>query len=363
MKHQKNSEELIKKYIAEVLKDSKKPIVEYIAMDDSGMGGAYGSQSDLFNTFIKPFTDVVGTVVGKTKEVARRGMTLLNVAFETLMTTLVPFLTDSYDEIFAKEKTDLAKIRSEYQPYYDATAKALGGTDAKMLAFMAFPGAALTGKFVKDAPKAAKGILSVASGGITDKYLGGSGATSGGGGKKGPGDIFDSYVRAYNQLLSEDEKKEDSEDSSLAAKIGSKKFIDAVMDKSPTFKAAEKEARQLHMQMLGERIKPIFDILDAESIEDLGKVLKKPLQQPDLKGVDPQQKLSAQEAEKKFLEGAKKTAIKAALDAIKKYVQPARLAFGDDHPFVKSYDDVLSAIESGKPELLDQIKKQTGISQ
>lgn len=360
MKHQKNSEELIKKYIAEVLKDSKKPIVEYISMDDSGMGGAYGSQSDLFNTFIKPFTDVVGTVVGKTKEVARRGMTVLNVAFETLMTTLVPFLTDSYDEIFAKEKADLQAIRSEYQPYYDSTAKALGGSDVKMLAFMAFPGAALTGKFVKDAPKAAKGILSVASGGITDKYLGGR--SGGGGSKKGPGDVFDSYVRAYNQLLSEDEKKTDSEDSSLAAKIGSKKFIDAVMDKSPTFKAAEKEARQLHMQTLGERIKPIFEILDAESIEDLGKALKKPLKQPDLKDVDPQQKLSAQEAEKKFLEGAKQTAIKAALEAIKTYVQPARLAFGDDHPFVKSYDDVLSAIESGKPELLDQVKKQIGTS-
>lgn len=360
MKLKRSSKELIKEYIQEILKDNNKSqIVEYIVDDMSSMGGAYATQSDLYNAFVKPFSDFFYTAVGKTKEVMRRGMTVLQTAFVSLMTTLVPFLTDSYDKMFAQEKADMQKIRSEYQSYYDATAKALGSGDAKMLAFIAFPGATLTGKFVKNSPKVAKGILSVATGGLTDKYLGGSSPR---GKSKEPRDIFDSYVRAYKNLLSEEDETRKSEENSLASKIGSKMFINAVMDRSPTLTAAQKDAYKLHQRMLGERIKPIFEILDAKSIEELSKILKSPIEQPDLKELDPKQKMSAQNAENKFLEGVKKTAAKAAMQAIQNYVKPVRDEFGNDHPFVKDYDKVLAEIELGESESLNQIKKQLGLS-
>ena len=115
------SDKLLREYVSQVLKHSKRSLVEYDGMGDMGYdigalgaGGmgimSYGSPGDFYKIFIQPFADVVGTVAGKTKEAIRSGLTVLNVAFESLVTSLVPFLNDSYEEIFAKEKSDLAKV-------------------------------------------------------------------------------------------------------------------------------------------------------------------------------------------------------------------------------------------------------------
>lgn len=350
--NRKATKKLIKEYVSEILREYDDGSM---GIDTGGMGAVYGSGGDLFNAFIKPFTDVIGTVAGKTKEVMRRGLTVLNVAFETLMTTLVPFLTDSYDEIFASEKADLQKIRSEYKQYYDSTAAALGSGDAKMLAFISFPGAALTGKFIKDAPGAVKGILSVASGGLTDKYLGSSAPSSSG--KKSPSDIFDSYARSYASLL-----KEAEEEPTLADKVGSKKFVDAVIKKSPVVQAAAREAQQIYRSTLAQRIEPVKAILMAKNIEELGEVLGQKIEEPNFDALDPEQKMSAQQKEKAFLDGVRETSIKAALKEIQEYVAPVRQAFGNDHPFVRDYDEVIAAIQSGNANKLEQIKKQLGLS-
>jgi hypothetical protein len=353
MNNSRSIKKLIREYTLETLKEyDDGGYVGDFSMYSGGVG--YGSGGDLYKVFIQPFADVVGTVAGKTKEIMRSGLTVLNVAFEGLMTTLVPWLTDSYDEIFQKEKADLQAIENEYRQYYDATAAALG-TDAKMLAFFAFPGPVLAGKFVSTAPKAAKSILSIATGGLTDKYLGGDSDSKA---SKSPSSIFDSYAPAYVNLLRE---KTDETEDSLSNKIGSKKFIDAVIARSPTIKGIEKTSQQIFQKTLGERIKPILEILAVDNVDDLAKILGKKIQKPDFKKLDPEQKLSTQEAEKKFLEGVKKTSIQAAVKEIRQYVDPARKAFGNDHPFVQSYDSVLSAIESGDDKKLESIKKQLGL--
>jgi hypothetical protein len=361
------SDKLLREYVSQVLRrSSKRSLVEYDGMGDMGydmgtggafgMGMSYGSPGELYQTFIQPFVDVVGTIAGKTKEVIRSGLTVLNVAFESLMTSLVPFLSDSYDEIFAKEKSDLAKIRSEYQSYYDSTEKALGGSDAKLLAFFAFPGAALTGKFASAAPDAAKSILSVATGGYSDELLGGGG---GGSSRRGPSDMFDSYVRAYNSILTEAEKEENG---SLASKIKSKKFIDVILDRSPAMKESSRFARELYLKTLSERVELVLDIYEAKTLEELGKIIGEPVKVPDMKEVDPEQKMSTEEAEKKFLEAAKNTSQKAAVGALKKYVQPVQQAFGDDHPFVRDYNSVIEALNSGDVNKIEQVKKQLELS-
>jgi hypothetical protein len=360
------SDKLLREYVSQVLKSSKRSLVEYDGMGDMGydMGGmgaggmgimSYGSPGEFYKIFIQPFADVVGTIAGKTKEVIRSGLTALNVAFESLITSLVPFLGDSYDEIFAKEKSDLAKIRSEYQGYYDSTEKALGGSDAKLLAFMAFPGAALTGKFVSTAPNVAKSILSVASGGYSDELLGGSGGSK----RRGPSDMFDSYVRAYNSILTEAEKEEKGP---LASKIKSKKFIDTILDRSPAMKESSRFAKQLYLKTLGERVNLVLDIYEAKTLEELGKIIGEPIKVPDMKELDPEQKMSTEETEKKFLEAAKNTSQKAAIGALKKYIQPVQQAFGDDHPFVKDYNSVIDALNSGDVNKIEQVKKQLELS-
>lgn len=351
--HQNKSNRLIREYVSAVLKNSR--IVESGDMDYTGEMGAWGTGSDLFQAFIQPFIDVVGTVVGRTKETMRRALTVLHVAFEGLVTSVVPFLTDSYDEIFAKEKQDLAEIRSQYQGYYDATSKALNSSDVKLLAFMAFPGAALTGKFVSTAPRAAKTILSVATGGMSDEWLGGSS-----GKKSGPSDVFDSYIRAYNNLLLEAGKE--NFENSLASKIKSRKLIDAAIARSPSMQESSRLAIELHTKTLGERIKLVLDIYDAQSLEELGKMIGKPVTEPDMKEIDPEQKLSAQETKNKFLEAAKSASQKAAIETLKKYIAPVRQAFGEDHPFVSDYDTIIAAFESGDVGRIEQVKKQLSSS-
>jgi hypothetical protein len=265
------------------------------------------------------------------------------------MTTLVPFLTDSYDEIFEQERADLQQIRSEYQHYYDATDAAFASADANILAFLAFPTASLTGKFVSTAPKAAKGILSVLTGGLSDKSLGGS---------KSPSRVFDSYAREYNLLL-----LQEADQDSLSNKIKSKKFIEMMLQKSPIASSAASAALELHSRMLGERVKPILDIYDAKSLDDLNKTLGSKIEIPDEKELDPKAKLSAADAQRKFLDAAKSTAQKAAIEQLKKYVEPVRKTFGSDHPFVQNYDAVIDAISSGNASQVAQVKKQLGLTQ
>ena len=119
---------------------------------------------------------------------------------------------------------------------------------------------------------------------------------------------------------------------------------------------------ELHIKTRGERIKLVLDIYEARSLEELGKIIGKPVKTPDMKEVDPEQKMSAQEAENKFLEAAKSASQKAAIETLKKYIAPVRQAFGEDHPFVSDYDTIIAAFESGDVGRIEQVKKQLSSS-
>ena len=167
----KNDRRLLKEYIKEVIGQKKILKEDGIGSYDSmGLGMGWGaSQQDLMSAFITPFTDVVKTAVGQAKEVVRKGSTLLRVAFETVVTTLLPFVEDSYDEIFKKEKEDIEKIRSEYKDVYDRTDKAFDN-DAPLAFFLA-PGPYMLSKAASVGPAATKNILSISTGGLSDKLF------------------------------------------------------------------------------------------------------------------------------------------------------------------------------------------------
>lgn len=136
-----------------------------------GGGGASGSKGQMWNTFISPFTDVVKTAVGKSKEAVRRGWTVVNVALRTVLTTLIPGIGENYKGVFENEKKDLEKIRAKYKDVYERTNKALSSTDAVMFAFLADPKAALAGFAAAKSPAFAKEALSALTGGISDEIL------------------------------------------------------------------------------------------------------------------------------------------------------------------------------------------------
>lgn len=356
----KSDNDIVREYICEVLKSQMNEDSFGGDFYDSSMysgglyggGGGGGDMGGLYKAFVKPFTDVIGTAVGKTKELARRAVTVVQVAFETIMTTLIPFLEDSYDEIFAAEKSDIQGIKSEYSQYYQATEEALRGPGATLLAFMAFPQAALLHRSVEDGPGAIKKVLSVATGGTSDKYLGGGG----GGGRGGPksSGIFDSYSRNKSlKLFLEDEKeskgkkksdKENPEENPLVKKIRNKEFISSVMQKSEVMGPASEEAKQIYRKTLKTAYEQANGVITAKSIDEIEKATGK-----KLKGKEELNKLKGDErkkAEDEMLKAVKQSAKKLYITKLQSQVKPVRDRFGDDFPFVKDYDTVIQKINS-----------------
>jgi hypothetical protein len=301
-----------------------------------GMGGGpFYSQGSLKKIFVQPFANAIGVATGKVKEMARRAIGLIQVAFEAVVTTIVPFLTDSYDEIFEKQEQDLEKIKGEYSSYYREVDEALRG-DLAPFAFLAFPGAALAGKFVEDAPDAAKKILSVATGGLSDDYL--SGKRS----KKSPGNLFNSYARSYAKLLREAEEGGEKEQT-LADKIGSKKFIEEMLDGSPTMRSASKEIREIYRSSLKKVYDEAAGVLGAKKIEDIEKATGKKIPKADeIKKLKPEERKRGEEELMKVTKQALKKYYKKRLEDD---VAPVAEIFGEDFPFVQDYKKVIDAIE------------------
>ena len=336
MKTSQKSKAVLKEYISRTIAEDYDTSGWY---DSSGLGGT-ASKGDLYSTFIKPFTDVIHVAAGKTKELVRRGITLLQVAFETVMTTLIPFLTDSYDEIFEKEQSDILKIRAEYKQYTDETWRILGSSDVVALAFMAFPGAALTGKFAQEAPDAAASLLSVATGGYSDEYLGGLKKRSGkSDGPRGSG-IFDSYARSYSKILFEAEK---DEKPTLADRFGGKKFVTSLVSRSPAMSDMAKQAQEIHRNTLASLYGEAQSVLSASSLDELEKLIGRKVEGvEDLKKLPPQEKAKA---EKDLLDKVKESSKKFFIESIKKRIIPIEEKFGSSHPFVIDHLEVIAKIQ------------------
>lgn len=298
-----------------------------------------GSGVSMFDAFVKPFANVIGVAVGKTKELARRSITVLQVAFETIMTTLLPFLVDSYDEIFDQEAQDIDKIKSDYSSYYEASSESLSG-GATVFAMLAFPGPTLLGKFVDKGPQAAKSILSVATGGISDKYLGENS-------NKNHGSVFDSYAKSYQKLLFEAEKDngdKTKKEKTLEDKLGSKKFIDAMLNRSPMMSAASRDAQEIYKNTLNNALNQASQVLAANSISDVEKATSKKLDSAkELQKVNP---VERKKAEQELLKTIKKSAKEVYIARLETQVKPVAIEFGEDHPYVKGYRDIIRKIKA-----------------
>ena len=142
------------------------------SMAMSPFGVHFASQSDLYKLFIKPFVDVVDVAAGKTKEISQRAQTVVAVGFKAIATTLLPWLSQDYKEIFDKQEQVLNKIKSEYAEVYDATWDAFRYNDIAFTAFLAYPAAILTGAAARAVPQATMKLLSIIGGGSLDPFLG-----------------------------------------------------------------------------------------------------------------------------------------------------------------------------------------------
>lgn len=332
---------LLREYVQEILKEDMGGDYGGLGIDamaGSPYGMHYASQDQLYKIFVKPFADVVGVAAGKTKELSQKGQTLLKVAFESIATTLVPILKDSYGEIFAKEKEEIDKIRSEYGEVYNATWEAFKEMDVLVAAFMYRPDLFMTVQFARKAPKAAAKLLSVLSGGTLDKVLHGI-LKSDGGGSKGGGGSF-----PWSEgLVREDKEQPNAAEQKLEKLMGNKK-VHKILANSQKVQQMSKVGEQLVQGTLKSVLEQAQAVLAAKSLQDVQQKLGKKLPGLDKLQQVPQQE--RQKAEQDLLAGVKKGMKEFYVKQLEGQVKAAvEAGVPKDHPYVKDYSAVIGKIK------------------
>lgn len=355
-------ERALRECIREILKED-----DYagLGLGDNNAGAPYGAHyadSDaLYKTFIKPFADVFSVAAGKTKEASQKAQTLLKVSFETIATTLIPVLRDDYAEIFAHEKEEIDKIRSEYGSVYQATWDAFNEMDILIPAFMYRPDLFITAKFIKKAPKAAAKLLSVLSGGALDKTLGkllkpdapnqgtGIGSSGGGGGPgMGGGDGFgysmESLVLSTELVLEDKPKKQQGESvaDKLIKLVNDKRVKEMISNGEQTQRAS-----RVGQNLVRNTLKDVFEraqsVLSAKNLNDIQRITGKQAKgAEELNRLPQEQRQQAEAALVKTLKKSMKEFYVKQLEAHVKSVVDAGLS--QDHPFVKDYLGVIQKL-------------------
>jgi len=338
---------LLREYVRQVLAEDDGGAYGSLmsaGMDSMPFGVAYGSQKDLYNIFVKPFTDVAATAAGQTKALSQKAQTVLKVGFEALATTLIPVLSDDYGKIFAKEKQELDKIKSEYADVYKANWDAFKDNDVVCAAFFYAPGAVLGTAMAAKAPAATAKLLSVLSGGKLDGFLsklskkfGHNPSSSSSGDKskgEGPGWYFESIIR---------EEGED-QGSKVGKILTNKKVIDAAMNssKAQQLQKATQTAVKAALTQVYEKAK---GVLQAKNIQDLQSKLGTPL-----KGTENLKQIPQQEQQQAFAQvmSATKQSIKSFyVKNLESQIKKATDAgVPNDSPFVHDVSGVIAKIKA-----------------
>jgi hypothetical protein len=347
---------LLKEYIQEVLNEDDGGVYMDLAMADatqSPWGVSFGSNEQLYNIFVRPFVDVVQTAAGKTKELSQKGQTLVRVAFETIATTLIPVLTDSYNEIFAKDKERIDKIRQEYGEVYQSNWDAFKDEDFQFLAFCYDPARYIATKVAKKAPGAALSMVSVLTGGSMDEYIdklkqkfaheegphreepeGGKNLGKAMGGYGGGG-----YDVGYGMesVIREDGEPQ-QEKPSLAKVLGNPKMI-AQIDQGQIAQKMRKDAQGMVRQSLAQVYKQAKAVLGAKSLQDLQQKLGKKLKGVEkLNNVDPK---ARQAAEQQLLAGVKKSMRTFYVKSLQKQAKNF-----EGTPVAKDYEQIISKVNA-----------------
>jgi len=352
-----STERLLREYVKEVLlkeEDVSAGSIMAMGADMNPYGVHYGSSDDLYKVFIKPFVDVVDTAAGKTKELSIKAQTLVKVAFETIVTSIIPVAEDSYKEIFASEKEALDKVKQEYADVYKSNWDAFKDNDVLCAAFMYSPTMLLTLAFAKKSPKAATRMISTLSGGTLDPWLGkiskkfgwnDSGPVQTGLGRSdnGPGPLM-----GEAHLSEKDGKKGDKKPAPKKpdpAELLSSDKVKHALAKSNVVQSMQKQGRAIVRKTLEQVYQQASAALKAKSLQDVQQ--KAGLK---LKGLDKLAQLPPEERQKTeqmILQGAMKSLKSFYIKNLQAQVKQA-VASGIDESseYVQDFNNVIKKIQS-----------------
>jgi hypothetical protein len=298
------------------------------------------SEEDLYKAFIKPFVDVVGTAVGKTKELTVRAQTILKVALETALTILLPFGESEYKEIFEAQDKKIEEIQKDYAEVYKSTKDALGGSGLAIFAFTCFPAAAIGATIAKKGPKATANVLSTLSGGALDDYI-----------KKGfsevgvnPSDVFESVLREDEKEKKKEPSPEEKKKDKLMNFLTNEKVIKAALN-TPQAQRMQSEAQEILKSTLEQVMQQAEAMLSSATVEDIEKKMGQKIKGlDDLKKIEPKERAAA---EKELLSKMRKSMKSFYVKNLEAHVKEV-LAAGipENSGYVQAYADVIRKIKS-----------------
>lgn len=343
------SDKLLREYIREVIVETGGDGgAADIMMSDAAVGPYgmhFGSSEDLYKIFVKPFADVVQTTVGKTKELSQQAQTVVKVAFESVMTTLIPVLSDSYSEIFAKEKNELDKIRNEYSEVYKANWDAFKDNDVLAAAFMYAPTALLTIQFARKSPGVAAKMISALSGGTLDGFLKKVADKfpnwNSPGGPTGLGRRDDGPGVPMEGILREDGDKKQPD----VAEILTNKKVIAALQNSPVVKRMEQQGQAMVRHTLEQVFKQAQAVMTAKTLQDVQHKTGAKLKGLDkLAQVPPQER---QKLEQTMLASAKKSMKEFYVKNLQAQVKQAiDGGISQNSTYVNDYQNVIRKIQA-----------------
>jgi hypothetical protein len=346
-------EQLLREYVRVLLSEDDGGVYGDLAITDATMnpyGISFGSGDDLYRVFLKPFVDVVDTAQGKTKELSQKAQTLAKVAFEAIATSLVPVVSDSYKEIFAKEKEHIDKIREEYHDVYASNWDAFRDNDVMCTAFCYDPTAVLGLKLAKQSPRIAIKFISTLSGGTLDSWLEKVKHNFGISDKdEEPKTGLDFKGHGpENAVPMESLVREDAEGSekkpSLSQVLTSPKLIEK-LKQSPVVQKMEQEGRGMVRSTLAQVYKQAQGVLKANSLQALEQATGSKLKGTEKLSQVPQEDRA--KLEQATLAGAR-TSLKAFyIKNLEGQVKKA-LSSGipQDSDYVKDYQRVIARVKA-----------------
>lgn len=335
----KRDRDLLREYVKSVIAEDSYGGFDVGAGADGPYGASFGSGKDLYNVFVKPFTDVVDTTVGKTKELSTRAQTLAKVSFEALATTIIPVLGDDYESIFANEKQELDKLRAQYKDIYDATWTAFKDNDVVSAAFLYAPAAVITAKAAQQAPIQTVKLLNVLAGGKLDGFL-----------KKVVnkfkfGDTKKPLDRDSGEGLPEGRILELHKKASSFGEILAQRGVKQAIEQNPKVSQMQDSARQVVNGSLQKVLKSAQAVTSAKSIEDLQRKVGH-----KLKGADDVAKLPDEERQRLeavLLPSLKKSALSMYVKGIEDQIKQAiKGGIPEDHPFIAVHKELLAKLKA-----------------
>lgn len=346
-------------------RDEHKLLKEYVRSvvisEDFGGGVEFTNKQGLINIFIEPFLDVFKVAKGKALELHQRTLALGRVAFTTIVTTMVPFLGDRYEEVFREEHEYLDKIRLKYADVYNATWDAFKQDDALCMAFMLNPTAFLTTQFFLKAPKGALNLVSSLTNGSLDPFLDKVKEQVKTGGfkekksRKSSEEAFkdklyaqfkkdDSYSTQIESRLYESDESNTTPVNWLAKVLSSKQVKEKVAE-SPKVHEMQEIGKKLVAETLKKVLTQASGVLKAKNLSDVEKATGK-------KVPGTEKLANVPKDEKQALEEKLVSAVKASMKTfyVKKLEERVKKAIDAgvpaDHPFVSAHKKAVSHIQS-----------------